>query len=235
MRHIVTLVCLSAVPATAQTANPAGHWEGIVKMPNQDITIQVDLAKNAAGAWIGSLSVPGTTAVNVPLSEIVADADTVQFRAALEETPLFAAKFSTDANALAGDASTSKGSVPFSMTRNGDAHVTLPPPSSLLPKTLEGAWEGTIAAPSGNKRLVLNLSRDADGRAVAMLVSVDEGNQHIPVTTVTLRGDTIEMDVRGVSGTYSGTLTPSGEIAGEWTQGPAHVPLTFKHASADAK
>jgi hypothetical protein len=235
MRHIITLLCLSAVPASAQTANPAGHWEGIVKMPNQDITIQVDLAKNAAGAWIGSLSVPGTTAVNVPLSEIAADADAVQFRAALEETPLFAATFSADTNALAGDASTSKGSVPFSMTRSGEAHVTLPPPSSLLPRALEGAWEGTIAAPSGHKRVVLNLSRDADGRAVAMLVSVDEGNQHIPVTTVTLHGETIELDARGVSGTYSGTLTSSGEIVGAWTQASAHVPLTFKHASPDAK
>ncbi len=42
---------------TAQTS-PAGHWEGTVAVPNQQLTIAVDLGKNDKGQWTGSFGVP---------------------------------------------------------------------------------------------------------------------------------------------------------------------------------
>ena len=34
---------------------------------------------------------------------------------------------------------------------------------------------------------------------------------------------------------YRGTLGATGEIAGEWSEGPNHLPLTFKHVVPEAK
>jgi hypothetical protein len=81
-------------------------------------------------------------------------------------------------------------------------------------------------------RVGLKLSPAADGAATATLIS--EGKE-IPVTAVMLKDKQLELEARAVSGTYRGTLGPSGAIAGEWAQGPARLPLTFQRVSSETK
>ncbi|MBZ5626700.1 MAG: hypothetical protein LAQ69_49680 [Acidobacteriia bacterium] len=75
----------------------------------------------------------------------------------------------------------------------------------------------------------------AGGTATATLIAVDQGNLEIPVSTVTIKDKQLQLEARAVSGTYRGTLGESGDIAGEWSQGPTRVPLTFKRASEAKK
>lgn len=81
-------------------------------------------------------------------------------------------------------------------------------------------------------RLLLKISPAPDGTARATLVSVDKGNVEIPVTTVTLQARQLHLDVRAAAGTYRGTLGDGGEIAGEWSEKAARLPLTFKRLAA---
>jgi hypothetical protein len=111
----------------------------------------------------------------------------------------------------------------------------VPPPSSVLSKEFEGAWEGVLDAGGRTRHIGLKMGAAADGTATATLIAVDQGNTEIPVTTVTIKDKQLQLEVRTVSGTYSGTLGASGEISGEWAQGPGHFPLTFKRASAETK
>ena len=73
------------------------------------------------------------------------------------------------------------------------------------------------------------------GNAEPSVVVVDAGDPEIPVTTVTLHGKELTLDVRSISGSYRGTLAASGEIIGEWSERTQKVPLTFKRAAAVAK
>ena len=233
---LAALVLSLAAPVGAQTpASPSGHWDGTVQMGDQTVPISVDLAKSPTGAWLGSINVPGSTAVDVPLTQITVADTTVRFNALLEASPLFDAKLSADATVLSGEASTAKGSVPFQLKRNGEAHVSTPPPSSPLSKAFEGRWDGVVDVGGKSLRVALTLARADDGTATGMLISLDQGNTEIPITTVTLHDTALELELRGVSGTYRGTLGAGGEIAGEWAQGPMRAPLNFTHASADAK
>ncbi len=43
------------------------------------------------------------------------------------------------------------------------------------------------------------------------------------------------MEARTVSGTYHGALGAGGEMAGEWSEGTNHFPLTFKRVSSETK
>ena len=88
-----------------------------------------------------------------------------------------------------------------SLARTGDADVKLPPASSPLSKEFEGAWEGAVVTDGSTRRIVLKLSAAPDGTAKGLLISVDKGNLEIPVTTVTLKGNQLELDVRVVGGT----------------------------------
>ncbi len=210
----------------------AGHWEGKVHMPNHDLAVALDLARNASGVWIGSITIPETTAMDVPLGNLVVGESDVRFTAALPEKATFEAK--PFADRLSGQASNAEGAVPFELTRTGDAHVKVPPPSSALAKEFEGTWEGAIVADGQTRRVLLTLARGADGTAVATLISVDRGNLEIPVTTVTTKDGELQLESRALSGNYRGTLGANGDVVGEWSQRTTRLPLTF-HRSVPAK
>ncbi len=231
----ITLLLASMLSSQA-VATPSGHWDGKIQMmPDRAFDITVDLDRDARGAWIGSLTVVRTTSVNVPLESISVEDGTVRFTASVPGKASFEGKLSADARGLSGTVSNTEGSVPFELTRTGDANVSVPAPSSALPKAFEGTWEGTLDVGGKMLRIVLKLSSAADGTATGTLVSVDQGNQQIPITTVAVKDKDLQLDVRAVSGTYHGTLGSGGEIAGEWTQGGSQLPLIFKHPTGEVK
>jgi hypothetical protein len=68
--------------------------------------------------------------------------------------------------------------------------------------------------------------------ATGALISVDQGNQPIPIDTITIKGRQLKFEVRLVGGTFLGALGANGEISGNWSQGPNSLPLTLKRAAA---
>jgi len=229
----VTTAVLMSASAFAQNASPAmGHWQGEIQIPDRVLSITVDLGKSAAGAWIGSMTVIATTSVDVPLSAIAVTDTAVKFAAKLPGDTTFEGRLSTDGKALNGNVANSQGAVPFVLTRSGEASVKVPPPSSQLVKSFEGSWNGTLSVPGRTPmQLLLKVSAAPDGTAQATLVNLDQGNEEIQLTTVVTTGNQLQMETRLISGTYSGTLGADGTIAGEWGQGGAKAPLTFKKAN----
>ena len=82
-------------------------------------------------------------------------------------------RLSADASSLSGKVSNADGAVQFQLTRNGEANVKVPPPSSPLSKEFEGTWEGTLDLDGKVLRVVLKLSPAADGIGTAILISLD--------------------------------------------------------------
>ena len=229
---IFAAVALSSAAAPAQTAAPkaAGHWEGQIHMGAQEVPMAIDLSKNAAGAWIGTFSVPGSAQTDLPLANITADDAGIHFTLSVQEVATFDGKLSADAKNISGTASNSQGSVGFDLTRGGEAKVNLPPPSSALPKEFEGRWEGAIDIGGTKLRLAIKLSTGPDGKAAASLISIDQGGQEFPATTVTVADKKLTVEVRPVGGSYSGLLGANGEIVGAWAQGGNQVALVLKKA-----
>jgi hypothetical protein len=234
---LVLFLVLGSLGTIAQPApTAAGHWEGTLKPPTGEIAMTVDLADSGAGHWIGSLSIPTANAVDIPVTSISVEEAAVRFTASgLPGSPAFDAKLSEDGSALSGVANNGNGPIPFQLKRAGEPKVKLPAPNSPLPKEFEGAWEGTITSGGGKARLVLTLSRGSDGKASGVLISVDQGNTQIPVTTVTIHGKELRLEVRAISGTFAGTLGNDGAITGTWTEGTASLPLTLQRAATAKK
>ena len=235
-RALIGLIVLGAIysyPALAQTdSKAAGHWQGKIQLPDREIPVAVDLTKNPKGEWIGSISVPGTPLNDVPLVNVAIAGTAVKFAADLGERAQFNGDVSADGASISGKASNSNGEAPFQMQRSGEANVKVPSASSALPKEFEGSWEGTINAGGQTLRVRLKLAPGADGSAAGTLTSLDQGNAEFPVTTVTIQGKQLKLDVRNVGGSYDGTLGANGEIAGNWSQGGGTIPLAFKRPAA---
>jgi uncharacterized protein (TIGR03435 family) len=106
-------------------------------------------------------------------------------------------------------------------------------PLALLAQDITGTWQGTLDVGSGKSlRIVLKVSKAADGTLKAVNYSIDQGGQPIPVSTISLQGTAFNFAVSMIGGKYEGKLSADGSsIAGTWSQGPNPLPLNFVKAT----
>jgi uncharacterized protein (TIGR03435 family) len=102
---------------------------------------------------------------------------------------------------------------------------------------LAGDWQGTLTFPgSGGQvgakfRLVLRVSKTADGSLSALNYSIDQGPEPMHTSAVSLKGRTFRFSIPSLGGSYEGQVSADGNtIAGTWTQGSA-LPLVFVRAT----
>ncbi|MEI9978854.1 MAG: hypothetical protein WDN23_07570 [Edaphobacter sp.] len=80
-------------------------------------------------------------------------------------------------------------------------------------KDITGNWQGTLQAGQGLRTLI-KISKD-DGKLKAVMYSIDQGGQPIPITSISLQGSAVNFDIKSLDVTYAGTLNPDGNtIAG---------------------
>lgn len=115
--------------------------------------------------------------------------------------------------------------------------LTLLISASLVPaQDITGDWQGTLNTGIGELRLVLHVTKVADGSLKATLDSVDQAANGIPVNSTTLKGSKLSLDVTAVHGAYEGSVTADGEtISGIWSQSGKDLPLDFKRATNPIK
>ena len=118
------------------------------------------------------------------------------------------------------------GSVPLTLVWKGEAKFDVPAKSTPIGKELEGSWEGTLDVQGTALRLALKLANAATG-ATGTMISIDQNNVEIPVSTITQEGTRLTLLLNMISGSFIGELK-GGELTGTWTQGPVSLPLVFK-------
>jgi hypothetical protein len=221
---------MSPASAAAQTqAGPSGHWEGAIKVPAQDLQIEVDLAKTG-DKWEGTISIPAQGVKNLPLAGLAVTGETVTFAiGGVPGEPTFKGTLSKEGTGISGDFNQGAGSVPFSVARTGDAKIVRPPKSTPISKELEGSWEGAVDINGNVLRLLLKLSNQPDGTAAGTLTSVDQGGVVIPIAAIVQTDAHLRLVVPAVIGNYEGDLK-DGQLTGNWTQGPNTWPLVLKRA-----
>ena len=223
------LSTMSARPAS----DPSGHWEGSIQSSIGQLNFEIDLARNRTGEFTGAVNQPLEHLTGLPLANIVVDGKSVRFQ--VKGTPgerAFKGTISDDGKSISGDYSQSGFSVPFSITRTGDARFESPAKNAPVGKELEGVWNGTLRAGEKELRAILTLSNQPDGGAAGNIDSVDEGLE-IPITTIVQKDSSLTLVLKSVGASYSGTLSPDGaELAGTYTQGSIALPLTFRRSTS---
>jgi len=101
--------------------------------------------------------------------------------------------------------------------------------SNASNQSVEGAWEGTLDFGGAKLRLVLKVSKAADGSLTAKADSPDQGATDLPVDTISLKDGAVRFEMKQLLASYEGTLNKeASEIAGEFKQGGMSIPLTLK-------
>ena len=92
----------------------------------------------------------------------------------------------------------------------------------------EGVWWGTLQAGAQRLRVVFRLQRDADGQLRGTIDSLDQAATGIPISEITVEGNTIRVRSDAVQGEFVGALSEDGkQIVGTWKQGGQELPLTL--------
>jgi hypothetical protein len=220
-------------PPAAAAPTAAGHWQGAIDTPNNKLEIVVDLQPKG-DAWEGTITIPSQNLKGYPLTRLTVKGSDVSFSMNAPGTPSFAGKLDAAGTVLSGDFTQGGATMPFSLSRAGEAKFDPVVPSTAIDKALEGSWEGTLAAGGKSLRLVLKLANGSDGRATGSIVSVDQGGAEIPIQTVTQSagqaGPHLELLLPTIAASYKADLQDD-QLSGTWSQGPGSAPLVFKRAA----
>ncbi len=101
---------------------------------------------------------------------------------------------------------------------------------------ISGDWQGTLKAGPQALRIILKITKAADGNWSAKLFSIDQSPDFgagIPVDSITLQGTVLKMAVGVSRGAYEGKVSADGNsIDGTWTQGPP-LPLELLRSTPE--
>ena len=227
---VAAALLVTATLARAQgPADPSGHWQGAIHMPNQAIAIEVDLARDTTGDTKGAFS--GVSIKGYPLSDIVIDGAALTFKLKIDGGGAFSGKLSADGKVLSGEFTANSGGyvLPFDLARSGDAKFEAPAKNPRIAKELEGTWSGTLEVNGAPMRILLKMANQADGTSTGSVANLDQGAVDIPVSGITQTAANVNIEVKMVNGSYSGAVNAAGtELSGTWTQGAFTAPLNFR-------
>ena len=99
------------------------------------------------------------------------------------------------------------------------------PQSGAQTHDAAGHWEGSVEVPGQPLVVQVDLAQ-TDGAWSGTIDIPAQGADDLPLSAVTVDGETVRFTISGVPGdpTFEGTLA-DGEISGEFTQGPARLPF----------
>src|SRR3984893_1935434 len=174
---IAALLLLPAPSLIAQTAvDPSGHWEGAIQVPQMDLKIEIDLAKESKGEVRGRFGNTGEKLKGLPLANVAVDGRAVTFEIkAASGGGTFHGEILAGGTSMSGSFVARAGTVPFSLTRTGDPEIEAPPKSAPIGKEMEGTWNGAFDIDGVQMRVVLKMSNQPDGTATGSIASIDEG------------------------------------------------------------
>lgn len=207
----------------------AGHWEGAIQIPGQELQVAVNLAQQD-GTWRGEIAIPAQGVKAAPLAGVSVDGGRVSFVIkGIPGSPTFTGTLSQDGRTIAGDFTQGGNTLPFKLARTGEATFQPVPKSTPITEALAGTWEGALDVGGQTLRLVVKLARQPDGTGGGTLVSLDQGGAEIPISTVVQKDTQVRFAVVSVGGSFEGQLK-DGQLSGIWSQGGGSLPLVLKRA-----
>ena len=96
-------------------------------------------------------------------------------------------------------------------------------------KKFTSLWEGTLKISSVSLRIVFKIFNNDDGSLGAFLDSPDQGANNIPVSSITMTGDSLKIAIQMIGGSYIGKIyKDSAIVKGSFKQAGMVLPLDLK-------
>jgi hypothetical protein len=232
LNTLLVIVALLVVPAPSGAqpgADPSGHWQGVIDVPDMTMAIEIDLGKNERGEWIGAFAQPAQKVKGLPFRSVSIDGRTVRLvLKASAEVSTFDGTMTADGETINGTVAQGGVSAAFTLTRKGEAKFVVVPKSAAVSAAVTGTWHGRLESDGRHMRVTLTITNHSDGTATGSIVSPDGTGISIPIA-MTEQGTTLNIDAVAVGATFAGIVNTTGtELAGTWRQAGVTLPLTLR-------
>jgi hypothetical protein len=225
VRLITLLIVAAALPCRAEDVI-SGRWEGTVRVPDDELTVVVDLAQEN-GAWVGSIIIPGLGLKGVPVTEIKVQPLDVNF-AVKGGLGIELNLHLVSNNKLAGNFEQAGNRAPARLQKTGPPQVEYPPRNTPVAKELEGEWKGDYEMLGYTRHVSIKFANHPDG-ATADFVIVGRKHNVLPVDLVTQEGDLVTVDSHEMGFTFEGRLQ-DGKLTGVIREAAMETPLVLVRA-----
>jgi D-alanyl-D-alanine-carboxypeptidase/D-alanyl-D-alanine-endopeptidase len=217
-RWLSLLVCTGA--ALAQTPGIGGDYSGMLG----PLHLKLHLKAGASGVTAGTLDSLDQGAMGLPCAHFSLKEKALSF-----DVPSVGGTWhgTVSADGATLDGSWSQGQeMPLVFRRDG-AFAAAEKPSRV-----DGIWLGALDAGGTKLRIQVQVKSDRAGKEYCSVDSLDQGAMGFVCDNVQFQADRFSFEVPAVHGSWSGTLSESGnELGGTWTQGQ-DMPLRFTRQTA---
>lgn len=227
VRLIAIVIAVAALPCAAQDLI-SGRWEGTARIPNDELTVVVDLAQDN-GAWVGSIIIPGLGVKGIPLTDIKVESPDVKFgvKGSLG-IQMNLRLLPPPENKLAGNFEQAGNRASATLQKTGPPQVEYPPRSTPVAKELEGEWKGDYEMLGYTRHVSIKFANHPDS-ATADFVIVGRKHNVLPVDLVTQEGELVTVDSHEMGFSFEGRLR-DGKLTGSIRQGAMETPLVLVRA-----
>jgi len=99
-----------------------------------------------------------------------------------------------------------------------------------------GTWAGKLDVGNGMQlRLVFHVTAGEGGALSGTMDSPDQGQTGLPLSAVTVAGDSVRFEFKAANAAFEGTFSADhATIDGQWIQGPANLPITLTRSEGEA-
>jgi uncharacterized protein len=231
---LLVLLLLLPRPAAAQDLTPQGYWEGAIEIRGNPMDIAVDLKKDAAGAWSGTIDIPAQNARGVPLVNVMVEHRQVAFAmAGVPGNPAFGGTLADDGKSIAGEFTQGVTQLTFLLRRSVRKQTEGGQPSAFTQPgvpgdDLAGIWLGMLDTGAIELRLLARIVKTGDGSYSGAFDSVDQGAAGLKIESCQVEGDAVRLELKRPPAVFAGKFNQSrSELEGEWRQAGGAVPLTL--------
>jgi uncharacterized protein len=99
--------------------------------------------------------------------------------------------------------------------------------SPLFSQNIVGNWNGNIDVNGNQIPIVFHFYKDSTGKIDGKWDSPKQNANGLPFSEIKIAGDSINLDIKMISGTYAGKFIGEDSITGIWHQGGGTIPLDF--------
>jgi hypothetical protein len=237
---VLAMFMLVAAEAAA-APEPIGRWQGVAEIPGAPMPLIVDIARDGARQWIGSVTLPGRGVKGAPIDglEVSESGLRMGLVAAFPGAPgpVVEARVSWRADgSLAGELHQGGHAAPLVLRRSGEAQVDVPERSTPVSAALAGTWVGRYELDGYPRDVTLKLANGANGIATGKLVVVGRRTTTLVLDHVVQGAQFIALKASAADFRIEGRWSDAdGTIRGQMQQGPFEAPLVLRRAGAAAE
>jgi len=101
----------------------------------------------------------------------------------------------------------------------------------VFAQNIIGNWKGIIDLNGNQLPIVFHFTRDSSGNILGKWDSPKQNANGLPFSAINVNGDSVDLEIKVISGSYRGKFLGNDSISGIWNQGGHELPLNFSRST----